>query len=219
MPKSGRQTYSAFQKAGVNERRAEYLQEVMTGRDAADERSLYAYTEYVNGQWKVQREAYRKTQLSAVSAKELHHAGSGVVTNLISTVIVLAFAWELYRGRMGIGIFIALSKAVYDIIHLMYSELGRSVVKITRSLSFLRDLTEFANLPETEGVNDLPAEYRQEFNRLEFRNVSFRYPGSGQYILKDMNLILDAGHHYAFVGENGAGKTTVTKLLTGLYDE
>lgn len=217
--KSGRQTYNAFQKASANERRAEYLQEVMTGRDAADERSLYAYTEYVNGQWKVQREAYRRTQLHAISAKELRQSGSGLVTNLISTVIVLAFAWELYRGRMGIGIFIALSKAVYDIINLMYSELGRTIVKITRSLSFLRDLTEFANLPETEGVNDLPAEKRQEFYRLEFRNVSFRYPGSEQYILKDMNLTLEAGHHYAFVGENGAGKTTITKLLTGLYDE
>lgn len=217
--KSGRQTYSAFQKASENERRADYLQEVMVGRDAADERSLYAYTEYVNRQWKIQREAYRKTQIQAVAAKERRTSGSGLVTNLISTVIVLAFAWELYRGRMGIGIFIALSKAVYDIINMMYNELGRSIVKITRALSFLRDLTEFANLPETEGVGDLPAEKRQEFNRLEFREVSFRYPGSEKYILKDMNMILEAGHHYAFVGENGAGKTTVTKLLTGLYDE
>lgn len=217
--KSGRQTYSAFQKASTNERRAEYLQEVLTGRDAVDERSLYAYTEYVNDRWKAQREAYRKTQLHAVSARELRQSGSGLVTNLVSTVIVLAFAWELYRGRMGIGIFIALSKAVYDIINLMYNELGRTIVKITRSLSFLRDLTAFVNLPETEGANDLPAEKRQEFHRLEFRDVSFRYPGSEQYILKDMNLILEAGRHYAFVGENGAGKTTVTKLLTGLYDE
>ncbi len=217
--KSGRQTYSAFQKASVNERRAEYLQGVMTGRDAVDERSLYAYTEYVNGQWKIQREAYRKTQLHAVYAKEWRTSGSGLVTNLISTAIVLAFAWELYCGRMGIGIFIALSKAIYDIINLMYNELGKSIIKITRALAFLQDLTVFANLPEAEGVNDLPAEERKEFNRLEFCNVSFRYPGSEQYILKDINMILEAGHHYAFVGENGAGKTTITKLLTGLYDE
>lgn len=82
------------------------------------------YTEYVNRKWNIQRDSYRKTELQATTAKELRNAGSGLITNLISTMIVVVLAWELYQGRLGIGIFIALSKAIYDMIDLMYNELG-----------------------------------------------------------------------------------------------
>lgn len=217
--KSGQHIYTAFQKASEHERRGEYLQSVLTGRDAMEERTLFSYTEYVNEKWNSQREDFRKVCVHAQAMQELRTSGSGVLTNLISTVIVVILAWELFQGRLGIGIFIALSKAVYDIINLMYNELGYTIANISRSLSFFRDLTEFANLPEAEGTNDLPGAEKQIFESLEFRNVSFRYPGGKQYILKNMNMTIRAGRHYAFVGENGAGKTTVTKLMTGLYEE
>jgi len=56
-------------------------------------------------------------------------------------------------------------------------------------------------------------------NRIEFRNVTFRYPGTKRDVLKNLNLVIESGKHYAFVGANGSGKTTITKLLTGLYEE
>lgn len=217
--KSGQGIYKAFRIASENERRGEYLQTVLTGRDSMEERTLYSYTDYVNQKWNLQREKYRRTFVRAEAMQELRKSGSGVVTNLISTVIVMFLAVELYHGRLGIGIFIALSKAIYDIINLMYHELGYSIAGISRFMAFFKDLTEFANLEETTGTDDLPAAERQKFVSLEFRNVSFRYPGSEQYILKNLNMTLREGHHYAFVGENGAGKTTITKLMTGLYEE
>lgn len=195
--KSGKHIYTAFQEAAEHERRGEYLQNVLTGRDTADERTFFAYTEYVNEKWNVQREKYRKISVHAQTMQELRTSGSGIITNLISTVIVLILAWDLFNGRLGIGIFIALSKAVYDIINLMYNELGYTIANISRSLSFFCDLTEFANLPEAEGTNDLPESERPEFESLEFRNVSFRYPGGEQYILKNMNMTIRAGAHYA----------------------
>lgn len=53
---------------------------------------------------------------------------------------------------------------------------------------------------------------------IEFRNVSFRYPGSKHYSLKDVNLIIKNGEHLAVVGRNGSGKTTFIKLMCRLYD-
>lgn len=58
-----------------------------------------------------------------------------------------------------------------------------------------------------------------ELKELEFRHVTFRYPGSEVDILKDFSMKLESGRHYAIVGENGAGKTTLIKLLIGLYRE
>lgn len=58
----------------------------------------------------------------------------------------------------------------------------------------------------------------REFETLEFRKVSFRYPRTGRYVLHDLNFSLTKGGYYAFVGANGSGKTTIVKLLSGLYD-
>jgi ATP-binding cassette subfamily B protein len=53
---------------------------------------------------------------------------------------------------------------------------------------------------------------------IEFRDVSFRYPGSDKWVLHGVNLKLAAGEKLAIVGENGAGKSTLIKLLMRLYD-
>lgn len=53
---------------------------------------------------------------------------------------------------------------------------------------------------------------------IEFKNVSFRYPGAENYSLKNINLKIDDGEHLAVVGRNGSGKTTFIKLMCRLYD-
>src|SRR6202041_2409270 len=52
----------------------------------------------------------------------------------------------------------------------------------------------------------------------EFRNVSFRYPGTSRMVLNGLDFHLRAGERVALIGKNGEGKTTVVKLLTRLYD-
>jgi ABC-type multidrug transport system fused ATPase/permease subunit len=54
---------------------------------------------------------------------------------------------------------------------------------------------------------------------IEFRNVSFRYPGAGTDVLRKVSFSITKGEHVALVGPNGAGKTTIIKLLTRLLDE
>lgn len=65
----------------------------------------------------------------------------------------------------------------------------------------------------------LPIEKRQDNQyEIEFRNVSFCYPGTEKYALKDFSLKLRIGERLAIVGMNGSGKTTMIKLLCRLYD-
>lgn len=53
---------------------------------------------------------------------------------------------------------------------------------------------------------------------IEFKNVSFKYSDSGEWILSDFNLMIQPGEKLAIVGVNGAGKTTIIKLLCGMYE-
>jgi ATP-binding cassette subfamily B protein len=97
-------------------------------------------------------------------------------------------------------------------------ELNFVTSELAASREYLLDFSIFAKLSETPGATDFPAAAAAEPDCIEFRGVSFAYPGTETMILQNLNLKLFAGKHYAFVGVNGAGKTTVTKLLTGLYD-
>ena len=53
--------------------------------------------------------------------------------------------------------------------------------------------------------------------RIEFENVSFKYPGTERYVLRNLNLTIEPSEKLALVGINGSGKTTLVKLLCGLY--
>src|SRR5256884_6674475 len=84
---------------------------------------------------------------------------------------------------------------------------------------YLRDLFVFLDMrPTIESPPDarpVPATIKSGF---VFENVGFRYPGSDRWAVRNVNLRLGPGERVALVGENGAGKTTITKLLARLYD-
>lgn len=84
---------------------------------------------------------------------------------------------------------------------------------------YLKDLFEFFELKpsisSSPGALEVPWPIRQGF---VFENVGFRYPESDRWAVRGVNFTLHPGERVALVGENGAGKTTITKLLARLYD-
>ena len=90
---------------------------------------------------------------------------------------------------------------------------------IYNNAPFLKPLRDYLSLPDIsrEGTKDIPAQDGREY-QIEFRDVSFRYPGAEPYALKNLDLKLIPGEHLAVVGLNGSGKTTMVKLLCRLYD-
>ena len=84
---------------------------------------------------------------------------------------------------------------------------------------YLQDLFDFyairPDIADREGAIPFPKIIRQGW---EFQNVSFAYPNSDKYAIRNLSFKLPVGEKVALVGENGAGKTTLVKLLARLYE-
>lgn len=86
---------------------------------------------------------------------------------------------------------------------------------IQNSLQYLESLDILEHKEMSDNKGTVP--FNSSFHVIEFKNVSFRYPGCNNYVLRNINLKLERGETYFIVGFNGSGKTTLIKLLLGLY--
>ena len=91
--------------------------------------------------------------------------------------------------------------------------------QINYRIEYLKTYEDFIKRPNMHYDGTLPIEKRDDNEyELSFRNVSFRYPGTADDILKNVSLDFKIGQKMALVGMNGAGKTTLIKLLLRLYE-
>ena len=221
--KNGKKVYKAFEEAAVYERRHKYLFSLLTDREATEERSLFGYTGQVNEQWHQQFEEAVKQDIRSESLFMRNSMRGTAINGLLSAVVVLIMIPLTVSGKLTVGIFISLVTSMYDLIDIMGNNTARAVNQLAMAQEYMKDFTAFAALPErAEGVAGEKLQEQggiPELEVLEFRHVTFRYPGTETDILKDFSMKLESGRHYAIVGENGAGKTTLIKLLTGLYRE
>lgn len=95
------------------------------------------------------------------------------------------------------------------------NQLARYFAMQQKHCLWVQNLREFLEYePKIQGGEIVP----EDFESLEFKNVSFKYTEESDYILKDVSFKIEKGQTIAVVGHNGAGKTTLSKLLMRLYD-
>lgn len=105
---------------------------------------------------------------------------------------------------------------------LYFEEMLRQVMSFNNTSASISYLREFLEVEDRwnrgEGIGAARMEQiRKDPVKLEFRNVSFTYPGSGQPTLKNISVVIRPGEKIALIGLNGAGKTTLVKLMCGFY--
>ena len=218
--RSGQRTYKASQEAQKHKRRADYLMEVLTGREAAEERALFGFSSYLSSKWYERYEDARIITAKSEARRFVQMKGAGLIITMFSVLIAGILLQPLAAGTITIGMYIGLVTATTNLVQMMSWELGNVTSQLAAQREYLRDLTAFCSLEATDGALDAPRNQSDVIiETIEFENVSFRYPETEKYILKNLTLKLRKGQHYAFAGKNGAGKTTLIKLLTGLYKE
>lgn len=126
--------------------------------------------------------------------------------------------WSAVHGSITLGTLTFLASSFSRSRGLIQSLLGGASGIYEQSL-YLKDLFEFfetkPSIRSLPGAPEVPKPIREGF---VFENVGFQYQGSDRWAVRGVNLVLRPGERMALVGENGAGKTTITKLLARLYD-
>ena len=147
-----------------------------------------------------------------------YNAMSAAVSVLFTGVIYLFVCLKAWAGAFGIGsvtqYIASVTKAAFGL-----SELIEIAGTMRNNAPFLEKTFEYLDIPNLMYQGSLTVEKRRDRDyEVEFCNVSFRYPGSEDYALKNVNIKFRIGERLAIVGINGSGKTTFIKLLCRLYD-
>jgi len=147
----------------------------------------------------------------------------GIVISLVTTTVNCALfffiAFTVTTGRGQIGDYSLYTGALTSIASCV-AALVSTTSHIYEGTLFIDNMIIFMNEKQNI-VPSLPKPRHVERHighTIEFKHVSFRYPGTTRDVLKDISFVLHPGDTAVLVGLNGAGKTTLLKLLTRLYD-
>ena len=210
--------YSMLYRYTPERRELDYLRMCASGSILAKEMKIFGLGDYfVRRSSTLFDKFYKENKSLAV-----RRAATGSLLNLLPTAAYyLAYVLMLARTLAG-------GLTVGDLTFLVGSfsrsrglleNLFSSLNNIAEQALYIKDLFDFFQTEPTivSVPNALPAP-RPIRGGFVFRNVSFAYPGSAHLVLNNISFEFDAHERIALIGENGAGKTTIVKLLARLYD-
>ena len=147
------------------------------------------------------------------------YASLGVcITTIITGFIYVFTCLKAWGGAFDVGSitqYVGAATAMVDNIFALTGLIG----VLETNTGYLEKTFEFLDIPNAMYQGSLTTEKRADRRyEVEFRDVSFQYPGSDIWALRHVNMKFKVGKRLAIVGENGSGKTTFIKLLCRLYD-
>lgn len=214
--KTDSRIYGLEEGRAADEKKLHYDEKIMTDLKYGKEIRLYGAMEAVVKRYEESRKKVLCSLKQQKKAEVLFRVCASAIACAEAVLIYLAAVREYGKGTVTISFFLLFTGAVR-----LFTE---SVKGIAENFEWIRELADYYGdyrkfMEKEEGF--LSAGGRDTVTipfDIEFRNVSFRYPGTEEYVLKNINMKFPWGKKIAIVGENGAGKTTLVKLLLRLYD-
>lgn len=143
---------------------------------------------------------------------------ANTISHIFTLLVYLYVCLKAWAGAFGVGEITQYIGALSNIA----GSVGQFLKvwgDIRNNAPFLKQTFAYLDLPNEMYQGSLTTEKRRDGDyEVEFRNVSFRYPGADTWALRNISMKFRVGEHLAVVGCNGSGKTTFIKLLCRLYD-
>ena len=200
------------------EREASYLNGILTKHSYAKEIRLFGLGSLFMDRFRHVQSQLLREKVSIVTKKTLAELITMCCGICVSFGLLIYLAVRTLQGLMSLGDLVMFYAAVQRgqaLIRQVFNGVG----DLYEDNLFLSHLYEFLALKPKLKEPLHPTPLTRPFKTgIVFDHVSFQYPGDERRVLEDIAFTIEPGEHVALVGENGAGKTTIAKLLCRLYD-
>jgi ATP-binding cassette subfamily B protein len=199
-------------------RQLEYLRQIGASADSAKEIKLFGLGDFLSGRFR-HLSAIILEENKALSIRRALQTGGLAAISTVSYYAAYAYiVWRTLHGDFTIGDLVFLATS-FNQLNGYLQQILIGFTSIAGQSLYLDDLFSFfeikPGITDPKNPKPFPLPVRQG---IVFEDVGFRYPGSERWAVRNLSFSIPAGETLALVGENGAGKTTIVKLLTRLYD-
>ena len=200
-------------------RQMNYYSNLLVDKDRVKEVRMFDLSDLFIGRFQEVFRTYYNGLRRLIVHESVLHIVIGVIAVATNFTFFVLIALQVFTGKIMIGDYTLYTGAILSVSNCITSLINKSG-SIYEGTLFIDNLIAFIKEPCTvvpRREDPLPVS-RGVGHRFEFIHVSFRYPGTERYVLRDLNFVIEPGQTMVLVGLNGAGKTTLIKLLTRLYD-
>jgi len=196
-------------------RQMEYLARELTKKDFAQDVRLFGIGKYIHDRYSNIWEAIFKKKIKLTKLRSILTAVVTLAPEVLTIILLIKISFDIVDGTQSIGaysLYVGLIAQMTNNLYLVTSAFSSIYEDKLRVESFRK----FQNTKKT--VLDTGAEQLKKVNTLEFKNVSFQYPKTDKMVLDDISFSVRENEKICIVGVNGAGKSTILKLMLRFYD-
>ncbi len=195
-----------------------YLTNLMTTDEYAKEVKLFTAGDYFIDRYERTAEGYYAETRDLLVKRYVAGFGWGSLTTLASSGTFLYVALLAVRGQVTLGALTVFTQAAQQVQGAFQGILG-GIQGVYEHGLYLTTLYELLERQPKIHAPENPIPVRRPFQQgIEFRHVTYQYPDRDVPALDDVSFTIEPGQTVALVGRNGAGKSTIVKLLGRLYD-
>ncbi len=214
-----RKNFMYMRSRSKERRQIGYYSDVMVNKDMVKEIRMFDLGDRFVDKFDRVYEGYYNGIRRLIVRENAWQIGITVLSSIVNCAFFAMIAWQVFEGHIQIGDYSLYTGALTSIASTVAGLITVSATVYEGTL-FVDNLISFMKVEPAIVANaDTPVSVeRGKAHTIEFKNVSFSYPGTKRAVLKNINLTIRPGETAVLVGLNGAGKTTFIKLLTRLYD-
>lgn len=214
----GRRGYWLAMRQSPERRRMSYLLDLLTRDTYNKEIKLFGLGEHFIERWRAIADRFYQQNRDLLTRRSLAGFAWGGLTTVVTSGTFLYVALQAIARRLTIGDLTLYTQAVSSV-QSSFQSILNGLSSLYESGLYLNNLFEFLDYQPAIRSRPDAVPLRTPLRAgIEFRNVSFTYPGKSAPALREVSFTVALDETVALVGQNGAGKTTLVKLLTRLYD-
>ena len=204
-------------------RRSEYLRDLAFTASAAKEIRIWGMLDWLLDRFETAWQTAIQPVWQARRPSAFIVFGSSGVVIIINLLSYGLLAWAAIQGNLSLAALAVFVQALqqangYTAFNDDNAYLSFAAVTVPKVLELDEKLAENGRQPNHSGAVTTAVTAATPHTGLRCQNLSFRYPGAERDLFSGLNLFIPAHHSLAIVGDNGAGKTSLVKLLCGLYE-